>query len=99
MNPLAAIRAIREVVVKLDRLKYAPLYWVCFALAATGLITLLVQVFIPNAYMPLMRQWPYVLGVVPLSLLTVFYFLIGISVWRFGGSQHPPMPPSPDRRN
>jgi hypothetical protein len=83
----------------LDRLKYAPLHWVCFALAATGLITLLVQVFIPNAYLPLLRQWPYVLGIVPLCLLTVFYFLIGISVRRFGGSLHPPMPPSTDRRN
>jgi len=86
-------------VVKFDLLKYVPLHWVCFALAAVGLITLLVQVFSPNAYLPLMRQWPYFLGIVPLGLLTVFYFLIGISAWRFAASQHPTLPPSPDRHN
>ena len=96
---LARIRAISAVVVKFDPLKYVPLQWVCFALAAVGLITILVQVFSPNAYLPLMRQWPYVLGIVPLSLLTVFYFLIGISAWRFAKSQSSPMPPSPDRHN
>ena len=96
---LAGIRAIRAVVVKFDPLKYVPLQWVCFALAAVGLITVLVQVFFPNAYLPLMRQWPYVLGIVPLSLLTVFYFLIGISAWRFAKSQYSPLPPSPARHN
>jgi len=34
---LAGIRAIRAVVVKFDPLKYVPLQWVCFALAALGL--------------------------------------------------------------
>jgi fatty acid desaturase len=96
---LAGIRAIRAVVVKFDPLRYVPLQWVCFALAAVGLVTLLVQVFFPNAYLPLMRQWPYVLGIVPLILLTVFYFLIGFSAWRFAKSQSSPMPPSPDRHN
>jgi len=80
--------------VKLDPLKYASLHSVCFALAAVGLITVLVQVFFPNAYLPLMHQWPYVLGIVPLSLLTIFYFLIGIYVCRFDRDQHQPMPPS-----
>lgn len=96
---LAEIRAIRAVVVKFDPLKNVLLHRVCFALAAVGLITILVQVFYPNAYLPLMRQWPYVLGIVPLSLLTVFYFLVGISARRFAKSQYPPPPPSPDRHN
>ncbi len=96
---LVGIRAIRADVVKFDPLKNVPLHRVCFALAAVGLVTLLVQVFFPNAYLPLMRQWPYVLGIVPLSLLTVFYFLIGISAWRFAQSQYSPLPPSPDRHN
>jgi len=82
-----------------EPLKYVPLHRVCFALAAVGLITLSVQIFFPNAYLPLMRQWPYVLGIVPLSLLTAFYFLIGISVWRFAKSQYPPPPSSLDRHN
>ncbi len=85
--------------VKFDPLKYAPLHWVCFALAAVGLVTLLVQVFFPNAYLPLMRQWPYVLGVVPLGLLTISYFIIGISAWRLAKGQSPPLPPSPSRHN
>jgi hypothetical protein len=97
MNPLAGIRAIRADVVKFDPLKNLPLHRVCFALAAVGLITILVQLFYPNAYLPLMRQWPYVLGIVPLILLTVFYFLVGISARRFAKSQSPP--PSPDRHN
>gem|GEM_PF-2011398 len=85
--------------VKFDLLKYVPLHWVCFALGAVGLITLLVQGFFPNAYMPLLRQWPYVLGIVPLCLLTGFYFLIGISARRFPKNQYPPAPPSLDRHN
>src|SRR5208283_5921410 len=98
-SQLARIRAISAVVARFEPMKYVPLHRVCFALAAVGLITLLVQVFVPNAYLPLMRQWPYVLGIVPLSLLTVFYFLIGISAWRFARSQSSPLPPSPDRHN
>jgi len=86
-------------VVKFDLLKYVPLHSLCFALAAVGLIALFAQIFFPNAYLPLLRQWPYVLGVVPLSLLTLFYFLIGISAWRLARSQYPPLPPSPDRHD
>jgi len=86
-------------VIKLDPIRYVPLHSLCFALAAVGLIALFVQIFFPNAYLPLLRQWPYVLGVVPLGLLTVFYFLIGFSAWRLARSQYPPLPPSPDRHD
>jgi hypothetical protein len=85
--------------VKCDPLKHVSLHSICFVLAAIGLITLLVQWLSPGGYLPLLRKWPYIFKFVPLGMFTLFFFLLGLSAWRFAKSQEPPLRPGPDRHD
>jgi hypothetical protein len=86
--------------VKLDPLKYALLLSsICFAVAVVAAVALLVQWFFPASYLPLLHEWPYVFGFIPLVLWAVFSLLLGVCFRRFAESQYPPMLPGPDRHD